>query len=76
MSAAWPGGAGPRLRHTALAAEAFILVAAAQAGFLGGPRVLANMALDKWFPTRFACSAIAWCPRTRFSSWGWPLSRP
>jgi K+ transporter len=27
---------------------------AAQTGFLGGPRVLANMALDRWFPTRFA----------------------
>jgi hypothetical protein len=27
---------------------------AAQAGFLDGPRVLANMALDKWFPTRFS----------------------
>src|SRR5208282_2015655 len=23
-------------------------------GFLDGPRVLANMALDRWFPTRFA----------------------
>ena len=27
---------------------------AAQTGFLDGPRVLANMALDRWVPTRFA----------------------
>ena len=27
---------------------------AAQAGFLDGPRVLANMAIDSWMPHRFA----------------------
>ena len=27
---------------------------AAQAGFIDGPRVLANMALDRWFPARYA----------------------
>lgn len=37
-----------------LFSEATILFVAAQAGFLGGPRVLANMALDRWFPSRFA----------------------
>jgi hypothetical protein len=37
-----------------LAAEAALLLIAAQAGFLDGPRVLASMALDRWFPTRFA----------------------
>ena len=31
-----------------------LLFAAAQTGFLGGPRVLANMAQDRWFPVRFA----------------------
>jgi hypothetical protein len=31
-----------------------LLFIAAQTGFLDGPRVLANMALDKWLPTRFA----------------------
>jgi K+ transporter len=30
------------------------LFVAAQAGFLGGPQILSNMALDRWFPTRFA----------------------
>ncbi|MBI4310015.1 MAG: APC family permease, partial [Candidatus Omnitrophica bacterium] len=37
-----------------LVAEAMLLFVAAQAGFLGGPRVLASMALDRWFPTKFA----------------------
>jgi len=37
-----------------LLSEAAILFVAAQTGFLDGPRVLANMALDRWFPTRFA----------------------
>ncbi len=38
----------------ALLSEAFILLVAAQTGFLGGPRVLAAMALDNWMPKRFA----------------------
>jgi amino acid transporter len=37
-----------------LFAEAALLVVAAQAGFLDGPRVLANMAVDSWVPHRFA----------------------
>ena len=37
-----------------LISEASLLFVAAQAGFLDGPRVLANMALDRWFPTRFS----------------------
>ncbi|MBF0388365.1 MAG: hypothetical protein HQL20_11060 [Candidatus Omnitrophica bacterium] len=39
---------------TTLFAEAAILFVAAQTGFLGGPKVLGNMALDSWFPTRFS----------------------
>jgi hypothetical protein len=31
-----------------------LLFIAAQAGFLDGPRVLATMAQDRWFPSRFA----------------------
>jgi amino acid transporter len=38
---------------TLLAAGA-ILVVAAQAGFLDGPRILANMAVDSWMPHRFS----------------------
>lgn len=37
-----------------LFAAAALLLVAAQAGFLDGPRVLANMALDSWMPHRFA----------------------
>ena len=37
-----------------LVAEGFLLIVAAQAGFIDGPRVLANMAVDSWVPRRFA----------------------
>jgi len=37
-----------------LFSEGLLLVVAAQAGFIDGPRVLANMAIDSWFPRRFA----------------------
>ena len=36
-----------------LASEAALLCLAAQTGVIGGPRVLANMALDSWVPHRF-----------------------
>jgi amino acid transporter len=38
----------------ALASEAALLFVAAQAGFIDGPRVMANMASDSWFPHRFS----------------------
>jgi amino acid transporter len=37
-----------------LISEAAILFVAAQAGFLDGPRILSNMAIDKWMPSRFS----------------------
>ena len=37
-----------------LISEGALLVVAAQAGFVDGPRVLANMAVDSWMPRRFA----------------------
>lgn len=37
-----------------LLSEGLLLVVAAQAGFIDGPRVLANMAVDSWMPHRFA----------------------
>jgi amino acid transporter len=52
-SASW-GKAGDFFVQVSLFSEAAILFAAAQAGFMGGPRVLANMALDHWYPTKFA----------------------
>jgi len=36
-----------------LLAEGALLIVAAQTGFIDGPRVMANMALDSWFPRRF-----------------------
>jgi len=54
ITAAWP----PLLAHgfviAAMASSAALLFIAAQTGFFCGPRVLANMAVDRWMPTRFA----------------------
>jgi hypothetical protein len=38
----------------ALLSEGALLFVAAQAGFLDGPRVMANMAVDSWLPHRFS----------------------
>ncbi|HVW22226.1 MAG TPA: APC family permease [Opitutaceae bacterium] len=54
LSAHWPGRAGPAFVWLTLASEAALLIIAAQTGFLDGPRVLASMALDRWFPAQFA----------------------
>jgi hypothetical protein len=45
--------AGTTFVVVSLIAEAALLFVAAQAGFLDGPRVLGNMALDSWMPHRF-----------------------
>jgi hypothetical protein len=45
---------GTTLVVVTLAAEAALLFVAAQTGFLDGPRVLSNMALDSWMPHRFS----------------------
>jgi amino acid transporter len=45
---------GPAFVITALLSEGALLFVAAQAGFLDGPRVMANMAIDSWLPHRFA----------------------
>lgn len=54
MTAAWPAWIGKGFLIAALGSSAALLFIAAQTGFLGGPRVLANMAVDRWMPTRFA----------------------
>ncbi|MCY2930836.1 MAG: hypothetical protein NTV86_15335 [Planctomycetota bacterium] len=48
------GGGGKVFVLVALISEAVILFVAAQTGFLGGPRVMSNMALDRWLPSRLA----------------------
>ncbi len=45
---------GTLLAMITLLAEGALLVVAAQTGFIDGPRVLANMAVDSWMPRRFA----------------------
>ena len=54
ITASWPGRLGYWFVLITLVSEAAILFIAAQSGFLSGPRVLANMAVDRWVPTRFA----------------------
>ena len=48
------GRAGEAILVLVLLSEAVILFVAAQTGFLDGPQVLSNMALDSWVPHRFA----------------------
>ena len=50
--AGWPGATA--LVWCAMLSAAALLVAAAQAGFVGGPRVVANMAVDGWMPRKYA----------------------
>jgi amino acid transporter len=47
-------GAGGIFVWTTILAEGALLIVAAQAGFIDGPRVLANMAHDSWMPHWFA----------------------
>jgi amino acid transporter len=47
-------GAGQALAFLTIFSEGAILVVAAQTGFIDGPRVMSNMAVDSWLPRRFA----------------------
>ncbi|MBF0480868.1 MAG: APC family permease [Desulfovibrionaceae bacterium] len=54
ITTSWPEPWNYSFVLVTLVSEAALLFVAAQTGFLDGPRVLSNMALDRWFPTRFA----------------------
>jgi amino acid transporter len=54
ITAGWGHPWGDGFVWFALLSEAAVLIIAAQTGFLGGPRILANMALDRWVPSKFA----------------------
>ncbi|MCX6997219.1 MAG: APC family permease [Kiritimatiellaeota bacterium] len=54
LTATWASTPARAFIFVTLFTEAAILFIAAQTGFLGGPRVLANMALDRWVPSLFA----------------------
>jgi amino acid transporter len=45
---------GPLFVFLTLASEGALLIVGAQAGFLDGPRIVANMAVDSWAPRRFS----------------------
>jgi amino acid transporter len=48
----WP--AGIFIAAIIIFSEGLLLFVAAQTGFIDGPRVMANMAVDSWFPKKFA----------------------
>jgi len=50
----WPEWLGTTFVAISMISATALLFIAAQAGFLDGPRVLATMSLDRWFPGRFA----------------------
>ena len=52
LFADWP--LGRAMAFVTILSEGFLLMVAAQAGFVDGPRVMANMAVDSWLPHRFA----------------------
>jgi amino acid transporter len=47
------GWLGNMFRYITILSEAVLLLVAAQAGFIGGPKCLANMAHDSWVPHWF-----------------------
>ena len=53
LTGGWNYYAGKIFALITLFSEAALLFVAAQTGFLDGPRVMANMAHDYWFPSRF-----------------------
>lgn len=53
LTAGWNPGLGYIFVLITLISEAVLLFVASQTGFLDGPRVLANMAADRWLPSRF-----------------------
>ena len=48
------GGIGAAFVLITLLSEALLLIVAGQAGFIDGPRVMANMAVDSYLPHRFS----------------------
>ena len=57
LTAGWrPGGfpLGAEVVALTLITEGALLFVAAQTGFVGGPQVLATMAIDRWVPRRFS----------------------
>jgi K+ transporter len=49
---------GQTIAFVTIFSEGALLLVAAQAGFVDGPRVMSNMAIDSWFPHRFAALSV------------------
>jgi len=56
LFADWP--MGHWIAFITIFSEGALLLVAAQTGFVDGPRVMANMAVDSWFPHRFAALSV------------------
>lgn len=56
LFASWP--MGNSIAFITIFSEGALLLVAAQTGFVDGPRVMANMAVDSWFPHRFAALSV------------------
>ncbi|QWV93416.1 APC family permease [Geomonas oryzisoli] len=56
LFADWP--LGGVLAFVTIFSEGALLLVAAQAGFVDGPRVMSNMAVDSWLPHRFAALSV------------------
>ena len=56
LFAHWPMGSW--LAFVTIFSEGALLLVAAQTGFVDGPRVMANMAVDSWLPHRFAALSV------------------
>ena len=56
LFADWP--MGNILAFITIFSEGALLLVAAQTGFVDGPRVMSNMAIDSWFPHRFAALSV------------------
>jgi amino acid transporter len=56
LFADWPMGGA--IAFVTIFSEGALLLLAAQTGFVDGPRVMSNMAVDSWFPHRFAALSV------------------
>jgi amino acid transporter len=54
ITSSWNPWLGQSFVIITLLSEAALLFVGAQTGFLGGPRIISNMAQDSWFPRRFS----------------------
>ena len=54
VTAGWSNFWSKSFVVTTLVSEAALLFVAAQTGFIDGPRIMANMAVDKWFPKKYS----------------------